>query len=94
MKYLIPLVLLVTIAGCSDSDMEYECSEFTDTYYMTLSADKMVLTQTHSWGVVTFYYALGTETELGGFRTYKDFDNGSVLFRTKDESFLGCERIK
>ena len=61
---------------------------------MTLSADKSTLTITRSYGVSTLYYAWGGKDELGGFRTYKDFDGGAITFRTDTESFLGCERIK
>ena len=93
MRFIAVLGVLLVLASCSDSDMEYECRGFADTYYMTLSADKMVLTQTHSWGVVTLYYSFGAKDDLGGFRTYKGFDDQSVVFRTEDESFLNCKRI-
>lgn len=93
MRFIAVLGVLLVLASCSDSDMEYECRGFTDTYYMTLSADKSTLTITLSYGVSTLYYAWGGKDEIGGFRTYKGFDDQSVVFRTEDESFLNCKRI-
>jgi len=111
MKYLIALVLLVGIAGCSDSDMEYECSReqpdptqpyFKYDYFITVSADKMILTRKMNNTTTPYYYAFGCKDKprgnckdkLGGYRTYLSLSNQKIVFRTKDESIKNCERIK
>jgi hypothetical protein len=93
MRFIAVLGVLFVLASCSDSDMEFKCGGWNDTYHMTLSADKKTLTVTHSYAVYTLYYAIGGKDDLGGFRTYQGFDDQSIVFRTDTESFSYCERI-
>lgn len=95
MRLIAVIGVLLVLTSCSDSDIEYKCEDIEDIfdfhhYNLTLSADKMLVTLTHKWGVEQLYFR---SSDGESYRRYTNTFIEGVTFYTEDESFLGCEQI-